>query len=129
MLSFHQHREQYVINVIVIRNGIVIRTVIRNGRSFPFLMTEEIYYCASLTISNHLYSNRLFKVWSMLHHKSVGWVQNKGCSFIFKYAFFFVFLFLFFIMKFVFLSFPFLFLIKYQNFAAEYKPIRNWNWW
>ena len=60
-----------------------------------------------------LYFLRLSKVWSMLHHGSVGWVSNKECYYMFTYTFL-VFLSLFFIIKFVLLLFLFLFLIKSQ---------------
>ena len=63
---------------------------------------------------------RLTKVWSILHHGSVGGVQKKKKCF-------FAFLFLFFTIKFAFLSFSFLFLMRYQICVAEYQPIRNWS--
>ena len=73
-----------------------------------------LWECVPLTISYQLYILHLSKIWSMLYHEPVGWVQNKECNFMFTYVFLTHFL-LFFIIKFVFLLFSFLFLIKYQN--------------
>ena len=55
---------------------------------------------------------RLSKIWSMLHHGSVGQVQTKNTTICFHLLFltsFFFFFFLFFIIKLVLLSFSFLF--------------------
>ena len=43
--------------------------------------------CVPLTISYHLYFPCLSNVWRMLHHRLAGWVQNKGCHFMFTCAF------------------------------------------
>ena len=37
--------------------------------------------CVPLTISYHLYFLHISKVWNMLHHGSVGWVQSKESYF------------------------------------------------
>ena len=42
--------------------------------------------CVPLTISFHLYFLRISKVWSMLHHGSVGQVQSKECYFKFTHT-------------------------------------------
>ena len=43
--------------------------------------------CVPLTISFHLYFLRISRVWSMLHHGSMGQVQSKECYFMFRYTF------------------------------------------
>ena len=42
---------------------------------------NAITECVPLAISFHLYFLRISKVWSMLHHGSVGQVQSKECYF------------------------------------------------
>ena len=59
-------------------------------------------------------------LWSMLHHWSVERVRNKDCFFWFLF---------FLIIKIVFFSFSFRLSMRHQISAAEYKPIRNRNWW
>ena len=93
-----------------ISHQIITGTTLRRKCQF-----NPIPACIPLAISDQLYFLRLSKVWSMLHHGSVGRVQIKNATLsvmssdIF-YAFFSYFL--VFIMKFVFLSFSFLFLMK-----------------
>ena len=48
---------------------------------------NAITKCVPLTIYFHLYFLCISKVWSMLHHRSVGQVQIKECYFIFTYTF------------------------------------------
>ena len=66
-----------------------------------------------------IYFIRLSKVWSVLHHGSVGRVHKKMLLYVFTYIFG-IFL-LFFVIRFVLLSFSFIFLMKYQISATEYK--------
>ena len=54
----------------------------------------------------------------MLHHWSIGRVQDKECYFIFSYTFWHL---IFFIIKFVFLSFSVLFSGKVSNFCNNIK--------
>ena len=92
-----------------------------------------MFHCELLIGLNFL---RISKVWSMLHHMSVGRVQNKKCYFMFTYTFLLLLL-LFYIKKFVFLSFSFFFffffLMEYQIFRILTKQklemvIRNCQW-
>ena len=83
-----------------------------------YMHVRNMYVLFPLTISSYSYFLRLCKVLSMLHHGSVGRVQNKECYFMFSQTF--DLFWLFFIVKYVFLSFSFLFLIKYQTSATEY---------
>ena len=78
-----------------------------------------------LTISYYLYSLRISKISSMLHHGSMGRVHSKECYFIFAFTFlaFFFFFLLYFIKNIEFLSFSFLFLIKYRILATDQKPV------
>ena len=71
------------------------------------------------------------KVWSMIHHGSVGWSQNKECYFLLSYTFLTFFCLFAFHNKICFYNFLFiyLFLMKHQISAAKYCPIRNRNWW
>ena len=75
------------------------------------------FWVSSSDKTTPIYFLRLSKVWSILHHGSVGWVHKTMLLNVFMY-FCGIFL-LFFIIKFVFLSFSFLFL-KYQISATEY---------
>ena len=66
-----------------------------------------------MTISYHLNFFRIFKVWSMLHHGSVGRVQCKECCYVFTFtllAFFVVYH-----QKKLWSSFSFLFLMRYPQ--------------
>ena len=83
-----------------IRNGIHLHRVCSSDKMTP------------------IYFLRLSKVWSMLHHGSVGQVQSKEYYYMFTYTLC-IFLLLF-IIKFVFFSFSFFFLIKSQISATEY---------
>ena len=87
--------------------------------SWFFLIVLHFCECVPLTISYHLYFLRASKIWSMLHHGSMGRVQNKECNSKSTYTFLGIFL-LFFIKNVLFLSFPFLFMIKYLICATEY---------
>lgn len=91
-------------------------TVSRFKRFVIFKRQKE---CFPPTISYHLYYLRISKVWSMLHHKSVGRVQGKQSISQFTYTFL-AFLLLFYVKKFAsiificFLFVCFVSLMKYQ---------------
>ena len=70
--------------------------------------------CVPLIICYHLYFLRVSKVWSMLHHGSVGRVQSKECYYVFMYFFG---CFLLFFIKNLFLLFSFLFFLSFFLFA------------
>ena len=83
-------------------------------RAFQILSPEELLSYSleyvPLKTSDQLYFLRLPKVWRMLHHGSVGWVQKKKkWYFMFSYTFFVVFHY-----NICVSSFSFLFLIKYK---------------
>ena len=51
------------------------------------LIINVITECVPLTISFQLYFLRISKVWSMLHHGSMGQVQSKEYYFMVRYTF------------------------------------------
>ena len=53
----------------------------------PAFLSKILRVC-SIGIFLYLCYLRITKVWSMLHHESVGWVQGKECSF-FVHIYFF----------------------------------------
>ena len=67
---------------------------------FWYWKKSKWYEYFPLTISDHLYFHRTSKVWSMLHHGSMGRIQSKQCNSLFAFPFL-VLLLLFFIKKFV----------------------------
>ena len=70
-----------------------------------------------MAISYRLYFFRISKVWSMLHHGSVGRVQRKQCNSLFTYTVL-VFFFVVFHQKIsVDIALPFIFFDKVSNFC------------
>ena len=57
----------------------------------PAFLSKILRVC-SIGIFLYLCYLRITKVWSMLHHGSVGWVQGKECSFFVHIYFFGIFL-------------------------------------
>ena len=79
----------------------------------------------------HCQCDIIFKVWSMLHHESLGRIQSKDCYFMVTYTFL-VFFVIFHLKKFSLLylfNFFFFFLMKYQFFSEMYGRNESIYFW
>ena len=97
----------------VTKQGFLVSKKYKKKKKKIVLSTMPIQHrvCSSHKITP-IYFIRLSKVWSMLHHGSVGRVQSKECYYVFTYtffAFFFVVVVVVFPHKFVFFTFYFFF--------------------
>ena len=62
---------------------LAIKTMIK-----VFVQTIKLLLeCDPTIICHHPYFLRIFKIWNMLHHESVGRVQSKECYLMFTYTF------------------------------------------
>ena len=99
----------------------------------PAFLSKILRVC-SIGIFLYLCYLRITKVWSMLHHGSVGWVQSKECSFFVHIYFFGIFL-LFLHQKscavIIFVTFFYYVPNFFNRILTNQKPklvIKNWQW-